>query len=346
MMGNDQSLKKAFSSLILIFVLIPFSKVLLCAQDLSIPKAVVQVGAKVVEIRRYDKKGDCEGRGSGFFIDPEKILTCEHVIEGAYSVEIEYGKSSCTKVTILKKDENSDLALLKVNCPSEVGFLSFEKGQEVNLNQQIVAIGYPANSVKFFSEGSVTKDEMGDEIHNIQISAAIYNGMSGSPVLNLNGRVIGVCYRAVNYKKEYYAIGIKTIKEFLNKPDNPQKLHEAESVVFYIAVYSAVAKKTSECLRWLINIPISIYDFVFFHGKLRGIFIIIFSSGLFIWTSRIIHKYKLLRVFQSKKRKSVAKRISKFYCWKCGRKIRVSSFQGSDSAKCRRCETILEIPAV
>jgi hypothetical protein len=345
MMGNDQSLKKAFSSLILIFVLIPFSKVLLCAQDLSIPKAVVQVGAKVVEICRYDKKGDLEGRGSGFFIDPEKILTCEHVIEGAYSVEIGYGKSSCTKVTILKKDENSDLALLKVNCPSEAGFLTLEKEEE-NLNQHILVIGYPARSVKFFSEGSVIKDEMEDGIHEIQISAATYPGMSGSPVLNLNGRVIGVCYRGVNYKKEYRAIGIKTIKEFLNKPDNPQKLHEAESVVFYIAVYSAVAKKISECLRWLINIPISIYDFVFFHGKLRGIFIIIFISGLFIWTSRIVYKYKLLRVFQSKKRKSVAKRISKFYCWKCGRKITVSSFQGSDSAKCRRCETILEIPAV
>lgn len=346
MRGNDQYLKKAFSSLILIFVLIPFSKVLRCAQDLSIPKVVIQAGAKVVEIYLYDKKGDLERCGSGFFIDPEKILTCAHIVEGAYSVEIRYGESYCTEVTILKKDENSDLALLKAKCPSEVGFLTLEKEKGLNLNQRIVVIGFPDDSIKFFSEGLVIKDEMEGGNHKIQTSAAIYDGMSGSPVLNLEGRVIGISYGSIDYKKQYYVRGIKTIKEFLNRPDNPQKLHEAESVVFYIAVYSAFAKKISECLRWLINIPRSISDFVFFHGKLRGIFIIIFISGLFIWTSRIVYKYKLLRVFQSKKRKSVAKRISKFYCWKCGRKIRVSSFQGSDSVKCRWCKTILKVPAV
>jgi hypothetical protein len=340
MRGNAQYLKKAFSSLIIILVFIPLSDSLLCAQDLLMLKAIIQIGAQVIEVYSYDKKGDRERRGSGFFIDTEKILTCEHVIEGAYSVKIEYGKSDCTKVIILKKDENSDLALLKVNCPSEVGFLTLEKEEE-KLNQRIVVIGYPDRSVKFFSEGSVIKDEMEDGIHKIQISAATYRGMSGSPVLNLKGRIIGVNNAAVDYKKEYYATGIKTIKEFLNRPDNPQQLHEAGSVVFYVAVI----EKAGECLKWLIDILRSIYNFVFFHGKLRGTFIIIFSSGLFIWTSRIIYKYKLLRFFQSKKRKSVAKRIYKFYCWKCGKKIKVSSFQSYDSVKCRRCKTTLEVPA-
>jgi hypothetical protein len=333
--------KRAFDSLIILFLIsMSFCGIHLCAQDLSIAKAIMQIGAQAVEIYAYDKKGDWERHGSGFFIDTEKILTCAHVIERAYSIEIIYGKSYCTKITILKKDKNSDVALLKVNCPSEVGFLALGKEQE-NLNQRIVVIGYPDRSIKFFSEGSVIKDEMGDGIHKIQISAPLYPGMSGSPILNLKGRVIGVSFGALDYKKKYYARGIKTIKEFLNRPDNPEHLHEAGSVAFYVAII----EKAGEFLRWLINIPISIYDFVFNHGKLKGIFIIIFSSGLFIWTSRIIYKYKILRVFPSNKPKDVHKQIYKFYCWKCGKQIKINSFHGSDSVKCRSCTTVLEVSA-
>jgi len=88
------------------------------------------------------------------------------------------------------------------------------------------------------------------------------------------------------------------------------------------------------------------FETVLYDNWIKGIFIGIFIGGLFVWTGRSIYKYKAWTAFKRNNQKNANKRGVKFYCWKCGKKINVESFNASHFVICRGCRTIIEVPAV
>jgi len=145
------------------------------------------------------------GGGSGFFISSDGyIVTNKHVVsdeKAEYTVLTNNGKK--LKAEILAKDSNLDVAILKVK-GNDFPYLSFDDSDQLKPGQTAIAIGNALasfhNSVSVgvisgLSRSVVAGDIFGksEYLENvIQTDAAINPGNSGGPLLNLNGKVIGV----------------------------------------------------------------------------------------------------------------------------------------------------------
>lgn len=163
------------------------------SQDV-LPELVRLVKPSAVAIETFDAKGEKLSRGSGFFIDLDRIVTNRHVIEGAHRAEVHTSTGNVLAVKgVLAVDAEGDLAVLKVDPPSGViRPLPLEKTSPQE-GESVVVIGNPLGL-----EGSVTNGivsavrDIPTFGRIIQITAAISAGSSGSPVVNLQGQVIGI----------------------------------------------------------------------------------------------------------------------------------------------------------
>jgi S1-C subfamily serine protease len=96
----------------------------------------------VVKIITYDITGAQKGQGSGFFVTPRKIITNEHVVEGAYSAAVFIDERCYDLVTILKTEVDMDLAIISVNADNEAP-RKINPDAELKPGQRVLAIGNP-----------------------------------------------------------------------------------------------------------------------------------------------------------------------------------------------------------
>lgn len=163
------------------------------AQDL-LPELVRRIKPSAVAIETFDARGEKLSRGSGFFIAADRVVTNRHVIENAYRAEIHSYTGNIYPVKgVLAIDAEGDIALLRVDAPLHlVRPLPLDRTSPQE-GESVVVIGNP-----FGLEGSVTNGivsavrDIPTFGRIIQITAPISPGSSGSPVVNMQGQVIGV----------------------------------------------------------------------------------------------------------------------------------------------------------
>src|ERR1700742_390903 len=163
------------------------------AQDI-LPELVRRIKPSAVAIETFDAKGEKLSRGSGFFIENDRIVTNRHVIEGASRAEVHSSNGIVYPVKgVLAVDAEGDIALLKIDTPSPaVRPLSLDKTSPQE-GESVVVIGNPLGL-----EGSVTNGivsavrDIATFGRIIQITAPISAGSSGSPVVSMQRQVIGI----------------------------------------------------------------------------------------------------------------------------------------------------------
>jgi len=163
------------------------------SQDL-LPELVRRIKPSAVAIETFDVRGEKLARGSGFFIDADRIVTNRHVIDNAYRAEIHsYNGRVYAVKGVTAVDAEGDLAILRVDAAADqVRPLSLDRTSPQE-GESVVVIGNP-----FGLEGSVTNGivsavrDIPTFGRIIQITAPISPGSSGSPVVNMQGQVIGV----------------------------------------------------------------------------------------------------------------------------------------------------------
>ncbi len=163
------------------------------AQD-QLPELVRRIKPSAVAIETYDIKGEKLSRGSGFFIDTDRVVTNRHVIDNAYRAEVHSSNGNLYPVKgVVAVDAEGDIAILKVEIPTnQVRPLLLDRTSPQE-GESVVVIGNP-----FGLEGSVTNGivsavrDIPTFGRIIQITAPISPGSSGSPVVNMQGQVIGV----------------------------------------------------------------------------------------------------------------------------------------------------------
>jgi S1-C subfamily serine protease len=140
--------------------------------------------------------------GSGFLIDDEgHIVTNNHVVEGATKVEVRLGSSDTEhEAEVVGADPATDVALLKIDVPADQQHpLELGNSAQVQVGDPVVAIGNPFGLDRTVTAGIVSALQRqiqapnGFSIsHVIQTDAAINPGNSGGPLIDAEGKVIGI----------------------------------------------------------------------------------------------------------------------------------------------------------
>ncbi|MEN9625812.1 MAG: hypothetical protein RL557_140 [archaeon] len=134
------------------------------------------------------------GQGTGFIISSDGyVVTNAHVLTGAkYANAITPSKEKKV-MTLIGYDSNLDLALLKID--GEYRPLKFASTDDVKIGEKVIAIGNPLGLSFSVSEGIISaKDRVGanDLPAYIQTDAALNPGNSGGPLIDADGKVVGI----------------------------------------------------------------------------------------------------------------------------------------------------------
>jgi putative serine protease PepD len=153
------------------------------------------------EVNPFGNQGPGGATGSGFVIDEEgHIVTNQHVVEEGQSVAVRFSDGSEVDAEVVGTDPSTDIAVLDVDRPSsQLTPLSFAGDGSLQVGNSVIAIGSP-----FGLEGTLTTgviSALGREMESpngftienaVQTDAALNHGNSGGPVLDADGRVVGV----------------------------------------------------------------------------------------------------------------------------------------------------------
>ncbi|MDR0555343.1 MAG: trypsin-like peptidase domain-containing protein [Treponema sp.] len=166
-------------------------------------EAVVNITTETVAINWFlEPVPQDGGSGSGSIIDTRGyVLTNNHVIENAYKVFISLADGSQIEGSIVGADKENDLAVLKFDPPRGVQLRTVPFGDSSNLRvgQKVLAIGNPFSLERTLTVGIVSG--LGRPIQTsqqniirdmIQTDASINPGNSGGPLLNAQGKMIGI----------------------------------------------------------------------------------------------------------------------------------------------------------
>lgn len=166
-------------------------------------EAVVNINTQVTAydwfLQPYVQDG---GSGSGSIIDKRGyILTNVHVIEGATKIYVSLFDGTQYEAEVVGTDLDSDLAVIKFTPPSgiELKTIAFGDSTSLKVGQRVIAIGNPFGLERTMTTGIVSG--LGRPIQNsnnriirdmVQTDAAINPGNSGGPLLDTNGKMIGI----------------------------------------------------------------------------------------------------------------------------------------------------------
>jgi S1-C subfamily serine protease len=176
--------------------------------DTTITDAVKSVGPAVVTVQGtipgqvtfFGRTADATISGSGFFIsDQGYILTNNHVVDGAQNIIVILADGTQENASVVGTDQYSDIAVLKTDgaVPS---IAKLGNSDVLNPGETVIAIGSPLGDFKntvtvgvVSATGRSIDTGNGYTVENlIQTDAAINQGNSGGPLVNLAGEVIGV----------------------------------------------------------------------------------------------------------------------------------------------------------
>ncbi len=143
-----------------------------------------------------------QGSGSGSVIDQEgHILTNHHVIEGATKVAVSFGGQKNYAATVVGRDPDTDLAVIKlVEMPKEgLTVIPLGDSDRLEVGQKVLAIGNPFGLDRTLTTGVISGLQRPIRARNdrpiegaIQTDASINPGNSGGPLLDSHGRMIGI----------------------------------------------------------------------------------------------------------------------------------------------------------
>jgi serine protease Do len=164
------------------------------------PAVVTVVGTIPGQMTFFGPTGDQTVSGSGVFISPQGyLLTNNHVVEGVKQVSIILSDGSQKQATIVGADPYADLAVLKTDDkPPAAAVLG--NSEILRPGESVIAIGSPLGDFKntvtvgvVSATGRSIDSGRGYLIEGlIQTDAAINQGNSGGPLVNLAGEVIGI----------------------------------------------------------------------------------------------------------------------------------------------------------
>lgn len=157
-------------------------------------ETIAMLNRAVVIITTVNREGKPLLQGSGFFISADLIVTNMHVIKEAELIKIEMFDGATSNVqNVVAVNETEDLALLQLERPeANVAVLQLADSAPAE-GESILVMSNPGDCQWKLTQGSVGPIwQFKDTGKRIQITASILPGSSGAPVVNQEGRVVGI----------------------------------------------------------------------------------------------------------------------------------------------------------
>lgn len=159
-------------------------------------------------------------QGTGFLItDDGYIMTNSHVLSGARYANIYTYDGTRYSADLTGYDLTIDIALLKISGSFEK--LSLGNSDDVRLGEKVIAIGNPLGLSFSTSEGIISaKDRIGSNNlpYYFQTDASLNPGNSGGPLINTQGKVIGINnFKIASGESLGFALEINYAKETVNE---------------------------------------------------------------------------------------------------------------------------------
>lgn len=246
----------------------------------SVMPSIVAINSSATETS-YDLFGreveqPVQGSGSGIIIGQNNsellIVTNNHVINGATSVQIVFADKKKASATIKGADANADLAVLSVNMKDlsdstlkAIKVAVLGKSEQVKAGDMAIAIGNALGYGQSVTVGYISAVNREVTIDNktmtlLQTDAAINPGNSGGALLNTQGQVIGI--NSVKYASEDvegmgYAIPISSAIPMINELMNRQTVTQSEQG--FLGLDASTAQNVTDEYANRFNMPIGIY---------------------------------------------------------------------------------------
>lgn len=200
-----------------------------------------------------------EGLGSGFFIDVDKgyILTNNHVIDGADEINLKLANGKSYEAKVIGSDPDMDVAVVQIKDSKfdrkNISSLVLGDSEELKVGSFVVALGAPFGleaSISFgvvsaLGRGSLSITQLGDFI---QTDAAINPGNSGGPLVDMNGKVVGINTAIFSKSGGYNGIGF-TVPSNLVRRVAQNLINGVKVSRGYIGVY--FQRLTEDFIKWL-----------------------------------------------------------------------------------------------
>lgn len=156
----------------------------------------------VISEKDENVPGTENGMGTGFFIDKNVIVTNKHVVEKAAKIKVALESSpDFYEAEIVDTDPVADIAVIRIvdwnkfEDENEYGLLEFAGPKDLTVTQPVYVVGHPWGLVWSVSKGilsAVDRKFTASPKILIQTDAHVYNGNSGGPMLNEDGKVLGI----------------------------------------------------------------------------------------------------------------------------------------------------------
>ena len=138
------------------------------------------------------------GFGSGVLINPAGIvLTNNHVVANTVEAEVTLQDGRKLSTREIRRDAKSDLAVLKLDSREPLPFLEFGDSDAMEVGDRVLALGAPFGLTGSVTQGIISAKSRQNLNLNVfedflQIDAAVNPGNSGGPLVNMEGKVVGL----------------------------------------------------------------------------------------------------------------------------------------------------------
>jgi S1-C subfamily serine protease len=199
-------------------------------EELKNSTVFIQTRKYTLEARlgfRFSVEENQAGVGTGFIWDKSgHIVTNFHVIQNADGATVQLADESVYEAKVVGASPEQDLAVLKIEAPAEsLHPIPVGTSADLKVGQTVIALGYPLGLDLTLTKGVISgldqllPLESGSEIQRaIQTDASINPGNSGGPLLDSEGRLIGVNTAIIRAPAGFgFAIPVDTVRDAIDK---------------------------------------------------------------------------------------------------------------------------------
>ncbi len=182
------------------------------------PSQVFQAVASAVAVVTAQRAMGGGNQGSGFLIDPDGVVVTNfHVVAGAEAIEVKLKNGRTFAVTgVVAFDPEQDICVLKIDA-SDLPAVSLGDSRQLAPGAKVLVIGAPLGLDYTITNGLFSGSRTSFGQAALQFSAPISPGNSGGPLLDAQGRVVGITTFMLGGQNLNFAIPIEAVQALIRR---------------------------------------------------------------------------------------------------------------------------------